>query len=886
MAKQSVLFQAFNRGIISRLALARVDLQRLALSAEEQTNWMPRMLGPMMLRPGLAYLGATRNNLMAKLVPFVFATGDTALLEITASSLRVRVDDALISRVAVSSAIANGNFDTDLASWTDADEAGATSVWATGGYMSLAGTSANAAIRRQQVTVSGADQNKQHALRIVITRGPVLLRVGTSAGNDSYIRETSLLPGTHSLTFTPTGDFHVQLANRTQNVALVDSIQVESAGVMEVPTPWAEIDLGKIRYTQSGDVLFVACEGYQQRRIERRPGNSWSVVLYSSSSGPYQLENTSSTTITPSALTGNITLTASTGIFRSTNVGGIYKITSVGQRVNAALSGENQFSDPVRITGVGNSRVFTRQATGTYSATLTLQRSVGAVGAWEDVTGTTTSTVVSYNDGLDNQIVFYRVGIKTGDYTSGTANVELIYSLGSITGVVRVTGYTSETVVSAEVLKALGGITASDIWAEGAWSDRRGWPTSVAFYEGRLWWSGKDKNWGSVSDAFDNFDPDTEGDSGPINRTIGSGPVDTINWLLPLQRLVIGGQGGEFSARSSSFDEPLTPDNYNIKECSTQGSAAVAGVKIDSLGLFVQKSGTRLFELAFDGNIYDYGTSEITLLCPEIGEPSITHLGVQRQPDTRVHCIRSDGKVAVLVYDKLENVRCFVIVETDGEIEDCATLPGDIEDSVYYVIKRTINGSTVRYVEKWAKESECRGGSVSKCADSHIVYQGAATTTITGLGHLEGEEVVVWADGADVGTATVSGGQITLATAASNAVVGLGYRARFKSSKLAYASSLGTAILQRKRISQIGFVLADTHKQGLKYGQDFVTMDDLPLMEDYRSVSGEVWESYDEETIEFPGEWDTDSRICLEANAPRPATVLGMAFVIETNDKS
>lgn len=886
MAKQSVLFQAFNRGIISKLALARVDLQRLALSAEIQTNWLPRMLGPMMLRPGMAYLGSTRNNLKAKLIPFVFSTSDTAMIELTQTTMRVRVNDALVSRVAVFSLISNGNFDANLTGWTDADQAGATSAWATGGYMSLVGTGPNAAIRRQQVTVPFDDIGKPHALRVVVSRGPVTMRIGSTAGGDNFLRDTSLAAGAHSITFTPTADFHIELSNKTLNAALIDSIQVESAGVMEIPAPWAGVDIGKIRVAQSGDVIFVACEGYQQRRIERRENNSWSIVYYQGATGPYLLENTSNTTISASGLTGNITLTSSAPVFRTTNVGGIYKISSVGQRTTAVLTGENQFSDPVRITGVENSRIFTRSISGTFVATVRLQRSVGAVGSWEDISSFTVPASGSFDDDLDNQIIFYRLGIKTGEYTSGTVNVELIYSLGSITGVARVTQFNSETSVDAEVLKALGGTTATELWSEGNWSTRRGWPTSVALYEGRLWWAGKDKNWGSVSDAFDNFDPETDGDSGPISRNIGSGPVDTINWLLPLQRLVIGGQGAEISARSSSFDEPLTPDNYNIKECSTQGSAAVAGVKVDSLGLFVQKSGTKLFELTFDGNVYDYSSAELTLLCPEIGEPSITLLAVQRQPDTRVHCVRSDGKVAILVYDKLENVRCFILLETDGEVEDVAVLPGLVEDNVYYIVKRTINGNTVRFYEKWAMESECRGGLVSKCADAHVTYQGAATTVVTGLDHLEGETVTVWADGDDVGNKVVSGGQVTLSVAASNVVVGLGYTARFKSSKLAYASSLGTALLQKKRISQVGFVLADTHRKGLRFGQSFEHMDDLPEVENYQEVENAVWPDYDNETIEFPGEWGTDARICFEAASPRPATVLGAVFVIETNDKS
>src|SRR5687768_2389548 len=277
---------AFNRGLISRLALARVDLKRTALSAEIQTNWMPRALGSMMLRPGLGYVGASRNNSAARTLPFIFSSDDTARIELTALKMRVWVDDALISRPAVTAAITNGNFDTNLTGWTDADESGGTSVWATGGYMSLSGNGIAAAIRRQQVTVNEA--NVQHALRIVVERGPLTLRVGSTAGAGDYVNDASLLPGVHSITLTPTGNFHIQLSNRTQNAALVNSIQIESSGTMEIDTPWAEDDLSLVRASQSGDVLFIACEGYQQRRIERRSGNSWSVVLYQPADGPFR----------------------------------------------------------------------------------------------------------------------------------------------------------------------------------------------------------------------------------------------------------------------------------------------------------------------------------------------------------------------------------------------------------------------------------------------------------------------------------------------------------------------------------------------------------------------------------------------------------------------
>lgn len=876
---------AFNRGLISRLALTRIDLKRTALSAETQTNWMPRALGSMMLRPGLKYIGTSRSNNAARTLPFIFASDDTARIELTALKMRVWVDDALISRPAVTAAITNGNFDSDIVGWTDADELGGTSAWATGGYMSLSGSGVAAAIRRQEVTVNEA--NVQHALRIIVERGPVTLRVGTAAGAGDYVNDASLLPGTHSITLTPTANFHIQLSNRTQNAALVTSIQVESSGTMEIDTPWAEADLSLVRASQSGDVLFVACEGYQQRRIERRSGGSWSVVLYQPADGPFRIQNTGPTTITASGLNGNITLLASAPLFRSGHVGALFSITSSGQVVEQELTDENQFGDPIRVTGIESTRIFAVEVTGTFTATITLQRSVGEVGAWEDVATYTTATSTTRDDGLDNQIIYYRLGIKTGDYTSGTATAILTYTTGSITGIVRITAVTDELNASAEVLTSLGDVSATDIWAEGTWSTLRGWPSAVTLHEGRLWWAGGDKFLGSVSDAFESFDPDYEGDAGPIQRSIGSGPVDSINWLMPMQRLLAGTAGAEIACKSTSFDEPLTPTNFNAKEASTQGSAKIPAVKIDSSCVFVQRCGFRVYELGFSADAADYVPGDLTAVIPEIGKPGILGMAVQRQPDTRLHCWRSDGKVAVLVFDPSENVNCWVVVETDGFVEDVCVLPGTEEDQVYYLVRRTIDGATVRYFEKWALESECVGGSLNKQADSFVVYSSTATTTITGLSHLEGESVVVWADGIDVGEKTVSGGQITLDTAASNVIAGLGYQAQYKSTKLAYfALQNSTALTQKKKVDRIGLILADTHAQGIQYGPSFDTLDDLPLVEAEEEVDADsIWENYDAEGFEFNGDWDTDSRVCLVANAPRPATVLALVLGINTHDK-
>jgi hypothetical protein len=891
MPTESVAFAAFNRGIISPLALARSDLKRLAFAAQNMTNWMPRVFGSMMLRPGWEYLGSTLSDARAYFIDFIFSTADKALIEITDSNMRIWISDAVMTRPSVSSAVSNGDFTTDLTGWTDSDESGGVSAWVTGGYMGLTGNGTAAAIRRQTVTVAAADQGIEHALRVIVQRGPVTLRVGSTSGGDEYITETSLATGTHSLTLTPTGaSFFIQFHSRLKRQVLVNSCNVESSGAVTITAPWVAADLDNITYDQSGDIVYVACSGYQQRKIERRTTRSWSIVIYQPEDGPFMPINTGPITITPSALSGNITLTASAALFRSTHVGALFEIISSGQSVSADVTAENQFTNAIRVTGVDSQRVFTIVRAGTWTATVTLQRSLTSeTGPWEDVTTYTTNATITFDDSLDNQIAWYRIGVKTGGFTSGTVELDLTYTIGSVDGIVRITDFSSATSVSAEVIVDLGGTAATDDWSEGEWSSFRGYPTAVAFAEGRLTWSGKDGFWASVSDDFESFDEEVVGDSGPIARTIGSGPVDRINWILALQRLILGAQGAEFSCKSSSLDEPITPTTLSIKPASTQGSASVCAEKIDKVGIYIQRGGTRVMQIALEDD-GEYGSSDLTQLCPEVTQPNVLRMAVQRQPDTRIHCIRSDGVVAVAVFEKIENVLCWSLVETDGVVEDVVILPGavgDSEDAVYYVVQRTINGSTKRCFERWALESECVGGTLNKQADSFFEYSGASTTTITGLSHLEGESVVVWGGGKDLGSYTVSGGQISgLTEAVTSAIVGLTYTAQWKSSKLAYSSSQGTALTQKKKIPYLGVIMQNTHYQGLKYGANFSDLYDLPAKKDEATIAADtVHSTYDEEPFVFPGSWDSDSRLCLQAQAPRSCTLLCAVIPVETNDK-
>jgi hypothetical protein len=914
MATGRSVHAALNRGLVSRLGLAREDIERVGVSGDVWTNFVPRVLGSMQIRPGWKFVGATQFFNRAYFVPFVFSITDKAALEFTNGTMRIWIDDVPLERTAVSSQVSNGEFLLNADSWTDASDSGGVIGWQAGalgaGYLSLQGNGSAFGRARQRVTINLDDQNVEHGLRVQVQAGPIKLKLGTFAGGQNILAEQTLEAGGHSIAFTPPLDgCWIEVSNNAPRVALVDSITIEAGGPIDLPSPFLEEDLHAIRGgtdSQSGDIVFLAADGYQQWQIQRRAFNSWSLVLFQPEDGPFLGQNADeSFTLTPSVLRGNGTLTASQPLFAPNHIGGLFRIQSEGQRVEVTVTTDDSWSTTILIQDSGERRKFTVSRSGTWVATVTLQRSfLGPDGPWETAATYTTNDVLNFNDTLDGEQTWYRIGVDTGDFTSGSIELSLDYQYGTATGVCRITNYTSELVCDIEILTDMGRAEPSSVWWEGAWSGIQGFPTATCFFEGRLFFAGRDRVWASATDNFYTFDELAEGDDASFSRTIGTGSVDAIHWLLPLQRLCMGGEGAEFTIRSSSLDEPLTPTNANLKRGSTQGSADVQAVAVDERGFFVQRGGTRVFDIALTEQGH-FGASHVSALVPEIGQPEIVRLAVQRQPDTRVHCVRSDGTVAMLLFDSVEQVTCWIDIETDGEVEDVFVLPGDPgteEDQVYYVVSRTINTVPQRSLERWALESETRGEQFCFLADSFIVYTGDPITgAFDDMGTLDvtnlaGKDVVLWHNGADIGHGIPFDNLLyrvevdplriepPFPEPITNFVIGLPYEALWRSTKLTRVQvQSGTTLTTIKAIRGLGLVLADVHPRALRVGPDFVRMDNLPLVVDGRVLGNdEIVTDRDETLASFAAKWGSDPRLCLRAIAPRPVTVQALVLEMDT----
>ena len=920
MPRAQVPFYALNAGEVDPDALGRIDLEKLRVAGETVINFTPTVLGGMHMRPGTRFIDRTKNNGKARLIPYVFNASTTSLIEITADAIRVRNNDALVTYPAYPTVVTNGTFSSPIGTgWTNVSSSSSASAVISGGVLTLSSTNYTYGRARQLVSVQSAYINTEHCLKIVVTRGPVTFTVGGTAGGDNIISSQILETGTHYLAFTPKDNtiyLEFEANEALRGTRTVTSCEFVKSQILELPSPWGDADLANIRYAQSGSVIFIACKGYLQYKIERRGPKSWGLTEYKTKGGPYVPYSGSRIRLKTSNSYGNVTLTSDQPFFKSSMVGSVFELTMPSQRRSEVFTAADQSTGWVKVTGVGGDVGSGRQWTYTLTygsgatGTVVVEWSFGTPDSWtraygerSTVTATATgtysvndSTLRSYkSDGdrvvaesNDNVIVYYRLTRISG---SGEISAVVNYGGGAQVGIVRLLSVASATSATAEVIKELGAANVyTDDWREGAWSGAQSWPSAVAFHDGRLWWAGLDKVYGSVSDEFDNFDPTIEGDSGPIVRSIATGPVENIGWMASLQRLIVGTASAEVSIRSSSFDEPLTPSQFTARNASTMGSAPIQAVTVDSTGMYVQRNRFKIYEFLYDINVNDYSSRDLTRLNRAICKPGVIDIAVQRQPDTRVWFVKSDGTMAMLVYERADDVIGWSRFQMDGAIEAVCVLPSSTDDDVYVVVRRTINGATTRYVEKLGTSSMTEDGNGAWLVDSAIqfVTTGGATRTISGLGHLVGKDVIAKGGSSDPAKRfrVSASGQITIDNAVTSIVVGLPYTAQFKSVKLAYGSAAGTALGQKKRVDHLGIVANNTAPEGVSIGRDFTNMTSLSsLLRGKPLTAGQIVSHYDYDATSFGGAWDADSRVCIKCSSPYPAHIIGLIVKMATNDK-
>jgi hypothetical protein len=568
-----------------------------------------------------------------------------------------------------------------------------------------------------------------------------------------------------------------------------NGVQVESApGVpLNVASPYLEAQLQDVQYVQINDVMYLAHPSHPVQKLSRISDTNWTLAPVAWDYPAFRDENVTSTTITPSATTGAVTLTASASVFDPGDVGGYYQV--VHKRTTAYVEraiSSTGVSGSLRVIGPWDFRTY-----GTWTATLNIQRRYGS-GPWETIRtfrGTSDRNISSSGD----EATECELRINVTDWSVGAATTRAYIEAqdSGVYGVVKVTGYTSPTVVTGTVIKDMFAATATEFWSEGSWSPRRGFPRTVAMHEQRLFFGGNTAEpqtiWGSRINDFETFRSGTYDDSA-LAFTIASSESNAINWMVSQQVLCVGTAGYEYIVSANSADAAITPSSIHIRPQSHFGSKYSRALLANEVTLFIQRQGRKVREFVFQFEKDGYVSADLTLLADHVTSGGITQIAFQSQPDAILWVVTGDGILAGMTYERGQNVVGWHRHTTDGVFESVATIYGQGTggDEVWCSIRRTVNGVTARYIERMdpayreALEAETKASWFY--VDSGKTFTSVSTTTpVNGLIHLIGKTVSILADGAVVPPQTVSAlGQITLPYPASVVTVGLPYTSTLK----------------------------------------------------------------------------------------------------------
>lgn len=640
---------------------------------------------------------------------------------------------------------------------------------------------------------------------LVLSHGGATRRGGTNFVNEAKAGKVRLIPFQFSITQAYVLEFGDQYIRFYRNQAILGVTSFDagfssgfetSATNSEIASPYLEAELFQIQFAQSADVLYLVHPNHEPRIVSRLSDTSWTLTEVTTINGPYLDQNTTATTITPTATTGaGITLTASASLFVSTDVGRLVRIDQ-----------------------------------------------------------------------------------------------------GSDFGYAKIVGFTSDLIVTADVVDDFVSTTGQTTWQLGAWSDTTGFPATIAFFEDRLVYAGSifqpQTVWGSKSGFYDDFSPGVLDDDA-YTYTIATDQVNAIQWMSPGKSLTIGTLGGEFLMAASTRNEAITPTNVKIVRQSEYGGANIMPVRSAGVVLFVQRSTKKLRQFVYEFESDSYLAPDLTLLSEHITATGIVEMDYQRDPDSIIWMVRKDGQLLGMTYERDQEVIAWhrhIIggvsdaLGADAQVESVAVIPGsDGRDEVWLSVKRFVNSTTFRHIEVITKgrDTITPDDDDDFFVDSGLSFDGSPATVFSGLDHLEGETVQILADGAPVPDKVVTSGRVTLDKAASVVHVGFNKAAILGTLRLEAGSANGTAQGKIKRINKVNVRFFET--LGAKVGPDEDTTDIIP----FRSTSDPMDSSpprfTGDKELPFPSGYNKEGEIVIRQDQPLPMTVLSIMPLVRTS---
>jgi len=814
MANTKVLQQSFNGGIISDEMLGRFDDVKRTNGVSELKNFIVTPQGPITKRTGTAFVREVEDSDdNCIIIPFIYSIDQSFVIEISNSYFRFHTNGATLMIPDLG----------DIPTWDSLTS------YEAGDFVIKSGTVYQAKEDNVNQDPAVGSGSGGYVWNIMPSSGIYQIKseyFGLDLNKINFVQSNDVVTLVH-----PDSPPY-ELKRMSESFWRFDNVINDSLDALIPDSP--EIDTA--RSVGSGDTVYrykvtsVNSDSEESLPSGEMLGNAWTIDI----------------------VTSGAATTVSTVLDNDFKVGQRISISGVGSDMNFV---EGDFE----VYAISTSKIFTISQNGVpYNTT----------GAGTSGSGGTARAYGYVNDLLTtgNKNVF------TWTAVSGAAKYKVYKeSSGQF-------GFVGET----ELPFFIDDNIAADI-ARTPPIDRdilnaaNDFPRAVTYHEQRRVFAGSNNApqtvWmtrtGTEAD-FNYHIPVLDDDS--IVFRVASRENNAIQHLVPLGDLLLLTNAAEWKLYGQG--SVITPTTLSVNPQSYIGCNGVQPVTINTTALFAEGTGGHVREIAYNWQSGGYATRDLSIRSPHLFEnKSIVDMAYSKSPIPVVWFVNGDGELLGLTYMPDQEVFAWHQHDTDGLFESVCCVPENGQSVLYAIVQREIDGNTVRYIERFAE----RFAGVTADAffvDCGATYDGAATTTITGLDFIEGKTVAILADGAIHPQKTVTGGEITLDYEASKVQVGLPIVSTLKTLPVAIqveAYGMG----RNKNINKAIARVKDASGLYFGYDEDHLVEYKQRSTEVYGSppnlISGEI-------ELNVTGNWNKSGQICVRQSSPLPSTIISLTL--------
>lgn len=408
------------------------------------------------------------------------------------------------------------------------------------------------------------------------------------------------------------------------------------------------------------------------------------------------------------------------------------------------------------------------------------------------------------------------------------------------------------------------------------------YPAAVTYYEQRRWFAGTINEpqtiWATRNGTESNLTSSVPAqDDDALEFRIAARQQNAILHLVPLSDLLALTVGAEFRIFADNAPA-ITPTSLSIKPQGYSGSNNVQPAVTSGSILYVQAQGSRIREMAFNWQTNAYVSPDVSIFAPHLFNGfTIPDLAYSRAPVPEFYAIRSDGVLLAMTYVPDQQVYGWHEHDTSGQFESVCVVSEGNEDVLYVLVKRTVGGVPVKYIERLQSRILLEQEEAFY-VDSGATYRGVPNDEISGLWHLEGRTVQILADGATHPNRQVTNGAIVLEAEASVVHIGLAYVSDLQTLPLLLEmAAVGDG--NRKNVNSVRMRV--TQSSAAKVGLSPSKLVDIPdraVTDPYDSPP--ALRSY-EARVQIPASWNPDGSVWVRQDLPLPLTVLSMVLDVQ-----